>query len=521
MLFEDAQYFTSRSRQALEAAVDIDPSQVKTVLLLVSVLLDTQEYERAYALMADLMNRLLSIEGYEHNVGMFSYDDFETYQDNQLVNGSPIDPLCYIVLSMIFTIKGSALGARKSILMANRCYALDDTNYPPVSAHGKPRRTAVLNLIRGSIFFYEFGLVTLGNAAYTLAVESDKAVTAKAMARGMFADTISYVRHLLKKGESYHLLYNSGDVMKALEVANECVVVSVASVDACQGWLLVAKVLSITQHDMRALMDAYGSAVHAGSPDNANTDIGSVSSFIIPLRDILAYSKTLITTGGNKYNEALRLLLGECTSRCTSASLFLYIGICCLRLEHLADAEDALQEANLLENRNPDIWAYLCLFILATGSTHRIEEAEKSLGQALRLGLNNSILLRELAISFMSIDKFVIAEDLVRRSLSIETGAVGTLPSSNSGTQLATTGQTSAPAPRGNAHTRKLMGDILAAQNQAVNAIAEYQGLISDMDVDATIRIAAGEKCLALLVRLGRDDEAKQLGSILNQLNSQ
>jgi tetratricopeptide (TPR) repeat protein len=472
--------------------------------------------------MTDLMNRLLNIEGYEHNVGMFNYDDFEMYQDNQLVNGNPIDPLVYVVLGMIFTIKGSALGARKAILMANRCYAGDATNFPPVATHGKPRRTAVLNLIRGSIFFYEFGLVTLGNAAYTLAVESDKAVTAKAMARGMFADTVSYVRHLLKKGECYFSLYSSGDVMKALEIANECVVVSVAGVDNCQAWLLVAKVLSITQHDMVSLMDAYASAVHTATGSSTSKEVGSVENFTIPLRDILAYSKTLITAGGSKYNEALRLLIGECTTRCTSASLFLYIGICCLRLELLADAEDAFQEANLLENRNGDIWAYLSLFILATGSMHRIEEAEKSMAQALRLGLNNSTLLRELAISFMSIDKFVIAEELVRRSLAIETGVSDTLTNGGSSGTLATTSQQGgAPTSRGNAHTRKLMGDILAAQNQAVKAIAEYQGVISDMEVEASIRIAAGEKCHGLLVRLGRDDEAKQLASILNQLNSQ
>lgn len=526
MLFEDAQYFTSRARQALEAAIDIDPSQYKSVLLLVSILLDTQEYDRAYSLMADLMSRLLNIEGYPHNVGIFSYDQFEEYQDNQLVNGTPIDPLCYVVLAMIFTVKGNALGARKAILMANRCYASDLNNYPPVSAHGKPRRTAVLNLIRGSVYFYEYGLVTLGNAAYTLAVESDKAVTAKAMARAMFADTVSYVRHLLKKGECYYTLYNSGDVSKALEIANECVAVSVARVDNCAGWLLVAKVLSITQHDMISLMDAYASAVHAAATTHdLDTEIGSVETFTIPLRDILAYSKALITTGGNKYNDALRLLLGECTTRCTSASLFLYIGICCLRLELLADAEDALQEANLLENRNPDIWAYLCLYILATGSMHRIEEAERSMAQAIRLGLSNSPLLRELAISFMSIDKFVVAEDLVRRGLAIETGGGGgglNNNSSSAGTLMTSQQQQPvSPISKGNAHTRKLMGDILAAQNQAVNAIVEYQGVISDMDVEGAIRIAAGEKCLGLLMRLGRDDEAKQLRFILNQLNSQ
>ena len=359
-----------------------------------------------------------------------------------------------------------------------------------------------MNLIRCAIYFYEYGLISLGNVAYSLADESDKAVTAKATARNMFADTVSFVRHLLKKGECYYNLFNNNDMTKALEVANECVYVSKSSVDCCQAWLLVAKVQSICMSDMVALGESYGQAVCAIGQDGSG--VSSVEYYMLPLHDLLSYAKLLITTGGSKYNDALKVLLAEVNIRYTSASLFLYIGICCLRLNRLPDAEDALQEANLLENRNPDIWAYLSLFILTTGSMYRIGEAEQALAQAIRLGLNNSNLIRELAISYMAVDKLVVAEDLIRRALAIETG----------------TASGGVASGRGNSRTRKLMADILAAQNQAAKAIDEYQDILSDDIVELNIRLSAGERCVVLLASLGRDEEVKQLSNILSTLRN-
>lgn len=140
-----------------------------------------------------------------------------------------------------------------------------------------------------------------------------------------------------------------------------------------------------------------------------------------------------------------------------SSSLFMLIGICCLKLDRLSDAEDALQEANLLENRNPEIWAYLSLFCLQSGVT-RTCEAEKALEQALRLGLANAVLFRELAIAYIAIDKLLTAEDLVRRSLALEVA-----------TSL---------GGRASGRTRKLLGDVLAGQNQATKAIEEYQSVL-------------------------------------------
>ncbi|XP_063715632.1 cilia- and flagella-associated protein 70-like isoform X3 [Symsagittifera roscoffensis] len=69
------------------------------------------------------------------------------------------------------------------------------------------------------------------------------------------------------------------------------------------------------------------------------------------------------------------------------------VGVACYRLGTLPEAEDALCEANILNNRDPEVWAYLTLVCLQTG---RSFEAEQSYKYALKVGLNNDSLLKEI-----------------------------------------------------------------------------------------------------------------------------
>jgi len=69
------------------------------------------------------------------------------------------------------------------------------------------------------------------------------------------------------------------------------------------------------------------------------------------------------------------------------------VGVACYRLGALPEAEDALCEANVLNNRDPEVWAYLTLVCLQTG---RPFEAEQSYKYALKVGLENDDLLREI-----------------------------------------------------------------------------------------------------------------------------
>lgn len=123
----------------------------------------------------------------------------------------------------------------------------------------------------------------------------------------------------------------------------------------------------------------------------------------------------------------------------------------------------------------------------------RLPEAEACLYQSLRLGLSQTPLLRELSTAFMACDKLATAEDLIRRALAAE-----------------------AASP--NPHYRKLLGDVLAGQQQAARAVEEYKAVIADGEGDTALRLLAADNCLALLETLGRSEEAAAVKEICGSL---
>ena len=69
---------------------------------------------------------------------------------------------------------------------------------------------------------------------------------------------------------------------------------------------------------------------------------------------------------------------------------FVYI---LLQLGELSEAEDALCEANILNNSDPEVWGYLSLVCLAT---ERQLEAEQAYKYALKVNLQEGPLLDEI-----------------------------------------------------------------------------------------------------------------------------
>ena len=59
----------------------------------------------------------------------------------------------------------------------------------------------------------------------------------------------------------------------------------------------------------------------------------------------------------------------------------------------MEDSEDALSEANILNNKAPEVWAYLSLICL---KTNRPLEAEQAYKYAIKLNLDNQSLLDEI-----------------------------------------------------------------------------------------------------------------------------
>jgi tetratricopeptide (TPR) repeat protein len=79
--------------------------------------------------------------------------------------------------------------------------------------------------------------------------------------------------------------------------------------------------------------------------------------------------------------------------RSPSCVSWLGVGIACYRLGEYCDAEDALTEANILNNLDPEVWAYLCLVCLQTS---RQVEAEQAYKYTVKLNLQDDDLLTEI-----------------------------------------------------------------------------------------------------------------------------
>ncbi|XP_028669775.2 cilia- and flagella-associated protein 70-like isoform X1 [Erpetoichthys calabaricus] len=93
-----------------------------------------------------------------------------------------------------------------------------------------------------------------------------------------------------------------------------------------------------------------------------------------------------------QYHQAKQTYLRAC-KRSPTCLTWLGLGISCYRLQELSEAEDALSEANILNNRNPEVWGYLSLVCL---QTNRRMEAEQAFKFAIKLNLQNEDLLREI-----------------------------------------------------------------------------------------------------------------------------
>mmetsp|Transcript_41022 Transcript_41022/g.41900 ORF Transcript_41022/g.41900 Transcript_41022/m.41900 type:complete len:1165 (-) Transcript_41022:236-3730(-) len=415
-----ALYFVSRAQEALELAVAAKKEEFSVRVLLSCLLvekatatgMDRAEIHLETAALSEIRNARYKGYGVSKTIlQSLSLQEYDDYDSDDL---SPINPLVCVAISLLFYQQRRPTDARKALRMAVRAYVDGDGLFqPPVSTHGKPRRSAVLILTQMSIYLSEMGFRRLSMHCLALARDNEAAATEKATERGLPATTPAFIRYLLRRAES-EMSIAKGDFNVALELARESILLAESRTDIVAGWLSVAKCISLVGGDTSAQLDAL---VHAIQSSNEQKDDGLKGvSVMAPLEAYLRAGKLLIND--KRFGEAIGMLISGCRIY-QSPSLFLMLGISCFREERIIDAEDALQESNLLDCRRAEVWAYLALVCLSSGA-HRQVEAERATAQALRLQLRDAVLLRELATNYMTVDQLQVTEDLIRRAMAIE-----------------------------------------------------------------------------------------------------
>jgi len=354
--------YLRQAREALELAVAADPapSQWPTVLLLGAVLVELGQATKGQELLRLALARQAPACA---TLGAFS--DFDGYDSDSLCNSTgdnsvPSDPLVFAVLAAVFSAGNHPVRARKALRLASRCFALGN-HLPPLATHGSPKRTLVLLLAKASSFLTLHACKGLAAAAHGLAVDCEAAVTAKAQAKGLAAATPPFIRTLLRIASSQLRVLQGGRGSEAMTEAEGAVLVAIEPADVVSANLAFASACLAAggANEASQALGAFLKAVNAASA-------ASCPASIAP-RHYLAMLKLLSQAG--RLDEGYSVACIACAAHTTSASLLLQLGACCLRLDRVEDSEDALCEANVLDNRNAGVWAHLSLLCLTFGKS--------------------------------------------------------------------------------------------------------------------------------------------------------
>jgi tetratricopeptide (TPR) repeat protein len=497
--------------EALTEAYALNTSNAEVLKMLGAILLEQGRYEKAAEVLYDALDletpsigkRRRSVSGEEEVV-------------RTLAQAAEPEPLTSILMCLYFTTIGNYVSAGEYLGHAVRAYKERGLQAP-----GKPRRTGSLLALQAAEFLVNAALPGLATRALDLAAKCEAASIAKAAGivktkptPGNAAARIAAAK-LAQIEAIEKVLENGGEGAEPACIVQQRLRVSVKIALLNRDHVAALPLaLEATKHDPKdseswsLLGDAqYGAGVgqweEAAFAYNKAIDLINKETPPTPppLRLLVRLGSLYLNL--NRFEDAKNIYLMGAGSWQT-CSMWLGVGISLLRLEQFGEAETALQEANIRNNRSGAVWGYMCLLCLNSGST-RLTQADHAREVAERLSLEDATLLRELGNAYTSLDRLETAEGLYRRSLAVD---------------------------EGNSHTRRRLADVLSAQNAVADAVNEYFRVIDSCkekysnpqqreklsDDDKKECLFAISQCKKLLKTLGRAEEFESLRQLRSAL---
>jgi len=268
------------------------------------------------------------------------YDVAETFfEDSTCVQ--PDNYLAWTILGLFYDTRDNDIGAEMAFLEANKHFNREDSSIFLSSAE------TLLNLHAYSLVESALSHELLSSPK-TLNQEYYLLLAKLHMAKGELTEAESYVKQAT-----------------VLDHTNPA------------GWALLGHILYLGG-ESKGARDNYERTLSYESP--------APDTHSIRLRLASIYLQL------QQYSAAKKMFLLACRDS-PSCITWLGVGISCYRLGELSEAEQALSEANILNNTDPEVWGYLSLVCLKTS---RKLEAEQSYKYALRVGLKDADLLGEI-----------------------------------------------------------------------------------------------------------------------------
>lgn len=94
-----------------------------------------------------------------------------------------------------------------------------------------------------------------------------------------------------------------------------------------------------------------------------------------------------------------RTVFSKCCKEANSTTCWINLGLSYLKLGEMANAEDAIAQANILDNTNPKVWALNAILCMRFGK-QRIAQARFALKNAISFGIKDAAYLEELGELF-------------------------------------------------------------------------------------------------------------------------